>query len=459
MTHSRNAAMSISHEEGGARRRRLWRIAILAAGLAALASAALSLGQSGPGLLAQTALPTQVAGLSAEAWSGKVTLTWTKPAAGEAVTDYQICWSASAISTTCGTGGTRGADGQWSLDIDASTGVTAGETSVSYDWFTPDGISTTAATNFAVRAKNGFGTRYGPISAIASATAIEETTPAFLMPAVGAQTFLEGATATIDAPRVRGGDAPLTYSLAVTGPNPAVTAVTPSTIGLSIDSATGRVAIANLGASLSLTADATYSATVTVTDGDGDTDTEAFDVTIENNTMPAFGGTTIAAQSFTESAAITPLNVPTASGGVTGGNAPLTYSVSANLPTGLSIDPSTGIISGTPARRHRRHEPRNRHRHRHGQRRPKQFDLVHHHHRQRGGSRRGRPRNRAPRQHLLPRRRVRVRATRVDRRDRNPHLHGDGFAERGFEFVHRRRLLLPQHRRSAHGHVRQHHLR
>ena len=351
MTHGRNAAMSISQGEGGERRRRLWRIAILAAGLAALASAALSLGQSGPRLLAQAAVPTQIAGLSAEAWSGKVTLTWTKPAAGEAVTDYQICWSASAISTTCGTGGTRGADGQWSLDIDASTGVTAGETSVSYDWFTPDGISTTAATNFAVRAKNTFGTFYGPISASTSATAIAETTPAFLMPAVGPQTFLEGAAIDIAMPRVRGGDAPISYSLAVTGPSPAVTAVTPSTIGLSFDSATGRITSTadGAGGATGVTADATYSATVTVTDGDGDTDTEAFDVTIENNTMPAFGGTTITAQSFTESAAITPLNVPTASGGVTGGNAPLTYSVSANLPTGLSIDPSTGIISGTPA--------------------------------------------------------------------------------------------------------------
>ena len=332
MTRNRNAAF--------------WRIAILAAGLAALASAALSLGQSGPRLLAQAAVPTQVAGLSAEAWSGKITLTWTEPAAGEVVTHYQTCWSASS-STTCAvatSGQTAGDSGLWSGDLDQDDGVADN----SYDWFTRAATSTTAPTYFWIRAKNTQG--YGPISASTSVTAIAETTPAFLMPAVGPQTFLEGAAIDIAMPRVRGGDAPISYSLAVTGPSPAVTAVTPSTIGLSFDSATGRITSTadGAGGAAGVSQNATYSAIVTVTDGDGDTDTEAFDVTIENNTMPAFGSTAITAQSFAESMPAT-LDVPTETGGVTGGNAPLTYSVSANLPTGLSIDPSTGVISGTPA--------------------------------------------------------------------------------------------------------------
>lgn len=337
MTHSRNAAMSISHEEGGARRRRLWRIAILAAGLAALASAALSLGQSGPRLLAQSAVPTQVAGLSAEAWSGKITLTWTEPAAGEAVTHYQTCWSASS-STTCAvasSGQIAGNTGLWSGDLDQDDGVADN----SYDWFTRADTSTTAPTYFWIRAKNTQG--YGPISASASATAIAETTPVFLMPAVGAQTFLEGAAIDIAMPRVRGGDAPISYSVAVTTPSPAVTPA------LSIDSATGRIT-GTAGGSAGVTQNATYTATVTVTDGDGDTDTEAFNVTIEDNTAPAFGGT-ISAQSFVELASITALDVPASTNAnLSGGNAPLTYSATG-LPTGLSIDPATGIISGRPA--------------------------------------------------------------------------------------------------------------
>jgi type VI secretion system secreted protein VgrG len=59
----------------------------------------------------------------------------------------------------------------------------------------------------------------------------------------------------------------------------------------------------------------------------------------------AFSGP-IPDQSNVEDTAITPLNI---SGYWSGGATPLVYSVfSGTLPVGLSLDSSTGIISGTP---------------------------------------------------------------------------------------------------------------
>ena len=59
---------------------------------------------------------------------------------------------------------------------------------------------------------------------------------------------------------------------------------------------------------------------------------------------PDFGAATIAAQSYTQDTAISPLTLPAA----TGGTAPLTYSLSPALPAGLSFNPSTRELSGTP---------------------------------------------------------------------------------------------------------------
>ena len=59
---------------------------------------------------------------------------------------------------------------------------------------------------------------------------------------------------------------------------------------------------------------------------------------------PSFGDKTIADQEYTQNAEITKLTLPEA----TGGEAPLTYSLEPDLPTGLSFDATKREITGTP---------------------------------------------------------------------------------------------------------------
>ena len=63
------------------------------------------------------------------------------------------------------------------------------------------------------------------------------------------------------------------------------------------------------------------------------------------DTTPDFGTATIAAQSWMQNTAITDLVLPAA----TGGNSPLTYSLSPALPAGLTFTAATRTISGTPS--------------------------------------------------------------------------------------------------------------
>ena len=66
---------------------------------------------------------------------------------------------------------------------------------------------------------------------------------------------------------------------------------------------------------------------------------------IAPDTAPSFGSSSpsVAPQTFTLSTAVD-LTLPPA----TGGNAPLIYTLTPALPPGLTLDPATGVLSGTP---------------------------------------------------------------------------------------------------------------
>ena len=104
--------------------------------------------------------------------------------------------------------------------------------------------------------------------------------------------------------------------------------------GLSLDPVTGAVT----GTPSVASPATTY--TVTVTDADSVTATARFDLTVNSvvAATPAFAATGLTVD---QAAAFTPV---TGSGGTT----PLGYSVSPPLPTGLSMAPSTGAVTGTP---------------------------------------------------------------------------------------------------------------
>ena len=85
--------------------------------------------------------------------------------------------------------------------------------------------------------------------------------------------------------------------------------------------------------------------TYTVTDADGDTDTETFNITITQDNTPSFGSGTIADRVHVKDIATTSVTLPAA----TGGDTPLTYSLSPTLPTGMSFNATSRELSGTPS--------------------------------------------------------------------------------------------------------------
>ncbi len=119
-----------------------------------------------------------------------------------------------------------------------------------------------------------------------------------------------------------GGVAPYTYAI-TSGSLP---------IGLSLDSSTGVI-------SGIPTTDSTYNFTVTATDSNSNTGSRAYALVV-SGPLPISPATLPAATLNT-----TYSQTITASGGV----APYTYAItSGSLPTGLSLDSSTGVISGVP---------------------------------------------------------------------------------------------------------------
>ena len=90
----------------------------------------------------------------------------------------------------------------------------------------------------------------------------------------------------------------------------------------------------------------TYTATLTVTDPGGLSDTGFIQLIVLAATspvIPSFAPNTGAAQDWTVGEAITPITVPEANG-----NPAPTYAVVGAPPAGISFDPTTRVISGTP---------------------------------------------------------------------------------------------------------------
>ena len=156
----------------------------------------------------------------------------------------------------------------------------------------------------------------------------ETLMPAFATDAaIADQTYTHKITIdTLTLPTATGGDGALTYTLS---PNPPQ--------GLTFD---------NAQRTLTGTPEAAQNATqftYTATDEDGDEVSLTFMITINESLMPAFAtDAAIADQTYTQNVEITDLTLPQA----TGGDGALTYTISPNLPTGLSFDADARRISG-----------------------------------------------------------------------------------------------------------------
>ncbi len=190
------------------------------------------------------------------------------------------------------------------LSLNTTTGVISGAPTV---------IAPTA--NYVVTANNTGGSATATVSIrvndIAPAS-LSYTTP---------NVFTKGTAITALNPTV-GGGAVVSYSVSPSLPS-----------GLSLNTTTGVIS----GTPTAITAIANYTVTATNTGG-----STTATVLIRVNDIAPSGLSYTTPNVFTKGTAITALN-PTV-----GGGAVVSYSVSPALPSGLSLDTTTGVISGTP---------------------------------------------------------------------------------------------------------------
>ena len=152
--------------------------------------------------------------------------------------------------------------------------------------------------------------------------------PSFKGSTVTAQRYRTGTAINITLPQATGGVGTLTYSL---------TPALPS--GLTFDATTRE-----LSGTPGEIMDATEY-TLTATDTDGDATTLTFPLVVATDRLPSFSDSTrVAAQRHEQGTTIAPLTLPTA----TGGDEALTYALTPDLPSGLTFDAKTRVLSGTP---------------------------------------------------------------------------------------------------------------
>ena len=152
--------------------------------------------------------------------------------------------------------------------------------------------------------------------------------PSFKGSTVIAQRYRTGTAINITLPQATGGVGTLTYSL---------TPALPS--GLTFDATTRELS----GTPGEIMDETEY--TLTATDTDGDATTLTFTLVVAADRLPSFSDSTrVAAQRHEQGTAIAPLTLPTA----TGGDEALTYALTPALPSGLTFDAKTRVLSGTP---------------------------------------------------------------------------------------------------------------
>jgi hypothetical protein len=123
------------------------------------------------------------------------------------------------------------------------------------------------------------------------------------------------------------------------GFNPIIYGVTPALpAGLSISTTTGTIS----GTPTAATAGATYHVTAIDANGGAANPTKTFNLTVDAAVAAATAVPSVSLLRDQTATAFTPVTV-------TGGFAPLTYTVSPLLPTGLILAAHTGVISGTPS--------------------------------------------------------------------------------------------------------------
>ena len=180
---------------------------------------------------------------------------------------------------------------------------------------------------------NIVGTLSGPSSTTITINDPADTAPAFAVTSITAQTYTQGTAVNLTLPVASGGNGAITYTLTPALPT-----------GLTFAAATRVLS----GTPTTVAGATTYTYTAGDTDGSAAGTDEVslmFSITVEVNTVPDFGTATSfpITQTIAQNRMITPLTLPAA----TGGNGDIVYTLPA-LPTGLTFDGATRVLSGTP---------------------------------------------------------------------------------------------------------------
>jgi sugar lactone lactonase YvrE len=303
-------------------------------------------GSGGTAPLSYSVAPALPAGLSFSSTTGAVTGT---PTAASAASTYTVTVTDSHGATATATFSLTVNAAVTATQAVASTALTQNRAATAFAPVTGSGGtgSLTYSVAPALPAGLSFSSTTGAITGTPTAASVAGTytvtvtdtngatatatfnltvnTAVTATQAVASTTLTQNRAATAFTPVMgSGGTGSLTYSVAPALPT-----------GLSFSSTTGAIA----GTAALARAAGTY--TVTVTDANGATATNTFSLTVNVAvTATQAIASTVATQNHTVTA-FTPVT-----GG--GGTAPLSYSVSPALPTGLSFSSTTGVITGTP---------------------------------------------------------------------------------------------------------------
>ena len=266
-----------------------------------------------------------LSGTPAGVGSDTFTVSMTDGAGTTVTKTFTVAVSAApTVATPSLLGADRG--GAYSQDL-SGTGGTGPYTWSIASGTLPAGLSLNPAT----------GVVSGIPTATGSATVTVRLTDADGATATRSLTVVVDASPAITTGSLPPGDDGGTYSQAVAvsgGTGPYTFALTGGVLpaGLSLDPTTGVV-------SGTPSAPGSATLTVTATDADGVTSSRTFTIVIASPLALATGPLTGADSATPYGQTIT----------ATGGTGPFTYSVTGgSLPAGLSLDPTTGVVSGTP---------------------------------------------------------------------------------------------------------------
>jgi hypothetical protein len=241
-----------------------------------------------------------------------------------------------AISTTTLPDGAQGSG--YAAPV-VATGGTGADTFAVTSGALPDGLTIDPATGILYGVPTTSQTSTFTVTVTDSATPAPDTASATLTLTVGATTPMSVTTTTLPPP-TQG----IAYSQIITatgGTQPYSWAVTGGALpdGLSLDPGSGVLGGTPTGSG-------SYTFTVTATDSSSptaQTATASYTLTVYSSGALVITSTSLNPSSATVGAAYS------ATLDASGGTAPYTWSVSSgSLPPGLSLDPSGGVISGTP---------------------------------------------------------------------------------------------------------------